>query len=72
LAAYCEEADALCLSSLDRIRRAEALPETADSTDAAEVDRFLSASFGIFSGNASAWAVLRFSPEASRWVSDEA
>jgi len=71
LAAYCEEAAALRLFSLDRVRHAEALPEPADPTDSADLDRFLSASFGIFSGNASAWAVLRFGPEASRRVADE-
>jgi predicted DNA-binding transcriptional regulator YafY len=71
LAAYCEAAAALRIFSLDRIRHARALPEPARKTDETELDRFLGASFGIFSGNASAWAVLRFSPDASRWVADE-
>ncbi|WP_256091657.1 hypothetical protein [Candidatus Thiosymbion oneisti] len=34
------------------------------------LDRFLGAGFGIFSGSAVAWAVLRFSPAASRWAAD--
>jgi len=72
LLAHCEQAGALRIFSLDRIRHAKALPEPADAADPVELDRFLGASFGIFSGNASAWAVLRFSAEASRWVADEA
>ncbi len=71
LAAHCEQADALRIFSLDRIRHAEALVDPADASDPDELDRFLGASFGIFSGNAAAWAVLRFSPDASRWVADE-
>ena len=71
LIAYCEQADALRTFSLDRIRHAKPLTEPADEFPAKDLDRFIGASFGIFSGSASAWAVLRFSPEASRWVADE-
>ena len=45
--------------------------QPATAIDNKALDRFLSASFGIFSGSAIAWAVLRFSPQASRWVADE-
>jgi predicted DNA-binding transcriptional regulator YafY len=71
LAAHCEQAGALRLFSLDRIRHAEVVLEPAEACDPGELDRFLGASFGIFSGNAAAWAVLRFGPGASRWVADE-
>jgi len=71
LAAYCEQAGALRIFSLDRIRHARPLPEPAPAADATALDRFLGASFGIFSGSAAAWAVLRFTPDASRWVADE-
>ncbi|MEY6434160.1 WYL domain-containing protein [Thioalkalicoccus limnaeus] len=72
LAALCEMAAALRLFSLDRIRHAKALSEPAERIDPRELDRALGASFGIFSGSATDWAVLRFGPEASRWVADEA
>lgn len=36
-----------------------------------KLDRFLKGSFGIFSGVAKEWAVLRFSAEAARWVAEE-
>ncbi len=71
LVAHCERAAALRIFSLDRIRDARPLPDPAQTTDPADLDRFLGASFGIFSGSAAAWAVLRFSPAASRWVADE-
>jgi predicted DNA-binding transcriptional regulator YafY len=71
LAAHCDQAAALRIFSLDRILRVKRLNDCAHSTDPKELERFLGASFGIFSGNASAWAVLRFTPDASRWVADE-
>jgi predicted DNA-binding transcriptional regulator YafY len=71
LVALCEQAQALRIFSLDRISQAKPLKEPAQVSDQAELDRFLGASFGIFSGTAVAWAVLRFSPAASRWVADE-
>jgi predicted DNA-binding transcriptional regulator YafY len=71
LAAHCERAAGLRIFSLDRIDHAEPAPGPTLATDPKALDRFLGASFGIFSGSATAWAVLRFSPEASRWVADE-
>jgi predicted DNA-binding transcriptional regulator YafY len=71
LVAHCETAAALRIFSLDRIRQAKRLADPASTSDPGELDRFLGASFGIFSGSAAAWAVLRFSPGASRWVADE-
>jgi predicted DNA-binding transcriptional regulator YafY len=72
LAAHCERAAGLRIFSLDRIGHVEARPAPALRTDPRVLDRFLGGSFGIFSGSAAAWAVLRFSAEASRWVADEA
>ncbi len=71
LAAHCEQAAGLRIFSLDRIHHAKPLPEPICKIDPSELDRFLSAGFGIFSGSAAAWAVLRFGPDASRWVADE-
>ncbi|MBK1643202.1 transcriptional regulator [Thiocapsa imhoffii] len=71
LAAHCDQAKELRIFSLDRIQRVKTHQEQALQCDATVLDRFLGASFGIFSGNAKAWAVLRFSAEAARWVADE-
>lgn len=71
LIAHCDSAEALRTFSLDRIRSADAVASPAAEISAAELDRFIGASFGIFSGTAKAWAVLRFTAEASRWVADE-
>ena len=71
LIAWCELAEGLRSFSVDRIHHAEALPAEARVLDAAELDRHQGASFGIFSGSAVAWAVLRFGPEMARWVCDE-
>jgi predicted DNA-binding transcriptional regulator YafY len=71
LIAHCDTAGELRTFSLDRIRSADDLAKPAADIPAAELDRFIGASFGIFSGTANAWAVLRFSAEASRWVADE-
>jgi predicted DNA-binding transcriptional regulator YafY len=71
LAAHCEQADGLRIFSLDRIGQAEPGAPPRLRTDPKTLDRFLGASFGIFSGSATAWAVLRFGAEASRWVADE-
>lgn len=71
LIAKCDRAQALRTFSLDRIEHAAQLKHPAEEVERQALDRFLGASFGIFSGNAVAWAVLIFSPEASRWVADE-
>jgi predicted DNA-binding transcriptional regulator YafY len=71
LIAQCETAQGLRAFSLDRIRRVKRTERPALALDATALDRFLNASFGIFSGVAEAWAVLRFTAAASRWVADE-
>ncbi|WP_058553551.1 YafY family protein [Thiohalocapsa sp. ML1] len=71
LAAYCERAQGLRIFSLDRIDRAEHHAAPRPEVERKALERFLGGSFGIFSGSATAWAVLRFSAEASRWVADE-
>ncbi len=71
LVAWCERAGGLRTFSVDRIRLARAGEESVRAADDAELDRHLGASFGIFTGEARAWAVLRFTPERARWVADE-
>lgn len=71
LAAWCEHAGALRTFSLDRILSATPASGALRSVDPRALDRHLGASFGIFSGEARAWAVLRFNTERARWVADE-
>lgn len=71
LDAWCHRADGLRSFSLERIRALERLEEAACEVDASLIARQLDAGFGIFSGPAEHRAILRFSPEAARWASEE-
>ncbi|NIP72369.1 MAG: YafY family transcriptional regulator [Gammaproteobacteria bacterium] len=71
LVAWCERARDLRTFSMDRIDRARELDEAAGAADEPALDRHLGASFGIFTGEAKHWAVLRFTLERARWVADE-
>lgn len=71
LDAWCHLRDDLRTFSLDRIVAAEALDDVAQDVPAQQLDAVLSTSYGIFSGQPSASAVLRFSPHAARWVAAE-
>lgn len=71
LVAWCATAADLRIFSLDRIGAAHRLDGQARELPDNELDRFLGASFGIFAGSARAWAVLRFSAHAARWVENE-
>lgn len=57
--------------ALDRVSAAQLLDQVAEDRDAAELDAHLSSSYGIFSGQPKATAVVRFSEHAARWVADE-
>lgn len=71
LVAWCEQAGDLRTFSLDRILQAQLLEVPARAVDEPTLDRHLGAAFGIFTGEAREWAVLRFSPDRARWVADE-
>lgn len=72
LLAWCERARGLRSFALDRIRQAQPTGEASRiPIDSKALDRYLNASFGIFSGEAEHWAVLRFNQNAARWVADE-
>ena len=71
LDAWDHSRDALRSFALDRIQAPLALGEAALDRGAEELDAHLAASYGIFSGAPKAWATLRFSPHAARWVADE-
>lgn len=63
--------DALRSFALDRISDAHVLAIAAEDRDNQELDAHLAASYGIFSGAPKAWATIRFSPHAARWVAEE-
>jgi len=57
--------------ALDRVTAARMLEASADDWPEADLDAHFASSYGIFSGPARAWATIRFSPHAARWVADE-
>ena len=68
---WCHWRRGLRTFSIDRVRDARELDETADNVREDRLDEHLATSYGIFSGKANKEAVLRFSPERARWVADE-
>jgi predicted DNA-binding transcriptional regulator YafY len=71
LDAWDHSREALRSFALDRIRDPLPVDEVALDRESGELDAHLAASYGIFSGAPRAWATIRFSPHASRWVADE-
>ncbi|MFZ2234860.1 MAG: YafY family protein [Dokdonella sp.] len=71
LDAWDHEREGLRSFALDRVRDARSLGEPALDHAGDQLDEHLASSYGIFSGPAKAWATIRFSPHASRWVADE-
>jgi predicted DNA-binding transcriptional regulator YafY len=57
--------------ALDRIAHAQVSDDAAEDRAEAELNQHLASSYGIFSGPPKAWATIRFSPHAARWVADE-
>ncbi|HET8701899.1 MAG TPA: WYL domain-containing protein [Nitrococcus sp.] len=71
LLGWCEQAQALRLFALERIADPGITNEPTRLPPDRDLDRHLNASFGIFTGEAREWAVLRFTAEMARWISDE-
>jgi predicted DNA-binding transcriptional regulator YafY len=71
LDAWCHKSDALRVFSLDAIEDARIIDRRARQVPMAELDNATGAGYGIFRGRNLRWAVLRFSPDAARWVSAE-
>jgi predicted DNA-binding transcriptional regulator YafY len=67
--AWCHLRNDLRSFAVDAVRAAELREARAREIPAAELDEHLGAGYGIFAGKAAAWAKLRFTPEAARWVS---
>ncbi len=71
LDAWCHERKALRTFSVDRIRSASVLKETARLIPESELEKHFSESYGIFSGKPTKRAVLRFTADRARWVAGE-
>ncbi len=63
--------EALRSFAVDRILEPHALDAAATDVGEADLNELLSSSYGIFAGKPKAWATIRFSPHAARWVADE-
>ncbi|HEY6001178.1 MAG TPA: transcriptional regulator [bacterium] len=72
LDAWDHERKALRSFSVDRIRAARPLAQAAREIPDARLDEYFATAYGIFAGRPRNTAVLRFTPEAARWVADEA
>ncbi len=71
LDAWDHDREALRSFAVDRIMQPEQLEESAIDRDNSELDAVLASSYGIFAGSPKAWATIRFSARAARWVADE-
>jgi len=71
LDAWCHLRHELRSFSVDAIRSAEILDTAARNVPEKSLDEVLGSGYGIFSGRRVQWAMLRFSPQRSRWVSSE-
>ncbi len=71
LDAWCHTRNDLRIFAVDAIRAAQALEEPAREVDDDRLDAVLRAGYGIFSGEDTQRAVLRFTAARARWVADE-
>jgi predicted DNA-binding transcriptional regulator YafY len=71
LDAWCHLRKGLRSFALDAIESTTPLAERAKEVDDVDLDKVLGAGYGIFSGEATHKAKLRFSAQRARWVSKE-
>jgi len=71
LLAWCDQAEDLRLFSLDRMTHTEVSKRTSKPCPAAQLDAFANSGFGIFGGQSTSTAHLRFSEHAAQWVAEE-
>lgn len=69
--AWCHQRQALRSFSIDRIQNAHTLSSPAKDINDTQLDLHFTSAYGIFSGQATHTAILRFTPERARWVADE-
>jgi predicted DNA-binding transcriptional regulator YafY len=71
LDAWCHLRKGIRSFAVEEIQAVKVLAEPAKEVPDAELDRALGSSYGIFSGEATQTAKLRFTPERARWVKRE-
>lgn len=71
LDAWCHLRKGLRSFAIDAIQSAQLLDEPCKEVDEKTLEKVLASSYGIFSGEATETARLRFTPERARWVSRE-
>ncbi len=71
LIGFCERANDYRCFSLDRIHKAKLLDQEVRQYEEQELTQYINASFGIFSGEITNWAILRFTHQRAQWVADE-
>lgn len=71
LEAWCHERTDLRGVSLDALRSIEVHKTSAKNCPREDLDAVFGDAYGIYSGKAENHAVIRFSPEAAKWVADE-
>jgi predicted DNA-binding transcriptional regulator YafY len=71
LDAWCHWRNALRTFALDAVRKAELLDKEASALSEHLLDTQLGSAYGIFAGQSTATARLRFSRARSRWVANE-
>lgn len=71
LDAWCHLRKGIRSFAVEEIRSVRTLDEPAREVSDAELDKALGSSYGIFSGEATQVARLRFTPERARWVRRE-
>ena len=68
---WCHKRNGIRVLALDQMRETRVLDTPAIDVPEEELDQVLKASYGIFTGEATAKAVLRFTPHRAQWVSKE-
>jgi predicted DNA-binding transcriptional regulator YafY len=71
LDAWCHLREGIRSFAVDAIERVAVLDKRAKTVPDSELDEVLASGYGIFSGRATAWAKLRFTPDRARWVAAE-
>lgn len=71
LDAWCHRRNDLRIFAVDRIIAAEAVEQPAIDVPEDQLSRTLATSYGIFAGQPTATAVLRFTAQAARWIAGE-
>lgn len=71
LDAWCHMRKDLRSFSIDMIKNVERLATPADEMQEQEIDKKTMAVYGIFAGEQVQWAVLHFTPERAKWITNE-